>query len=104
MLVSLPTNDYLVLGIVWWLQTKEKHCDQLTDIVTCQFMSQRIKPVEKADSKACQKHMKELTLLHRILVFNMKAKQTTDLSNIEKLKALLADFRAAYFKTAIVKD
>jgi hypothetical protein len=44
------------------------------------------------------------TLLHEILVLNMKAKKTTDLSNVDKLKALLAEFRVAYFRTATVKD
>jgi len=34
----------------------------------------------------------------------MKAKQTTDLSNVEKLKALLAEFRIAYFQAGAHKD
>jgi len=37
-------------------------------------------------------------LLLEMLVYSMKAKQTTDLSNVEKLKSLLAEFRTVYFQ------
>lgn len=82
--------------IVRWVQNKEKHADKLSDIVTYYFMAQRVKPVEKADGKAYEDYVKKLTLLHEMLVYSMKAKQTTDLSNVEKLGTLLAEFQAAY--------
>lgn len=83
---------------VRWVQNKEKHADELSHIVTYYFMAQRIKPVYKTNGKAYQVYVKELTLLHEILVYSMKAKQTTDLSNIERLRTLSAEFRAAYFQ------
>ena len=82
--------------IVRWVQNKEKHADELSDIVTYYFMAQRVKPVEKADGKAYKDYVKKLTLLHEMLVYSMKAKQTTDLSNVEKLGTLLAEFQTAY--------
>ncbi len=85
--------------IVRWAQNKEEHADELSHIVTHYFMAQRIKPADDTKSKAYQEYIRKLTLLHEMLVYSMKAKQTTDLSNVEKLKTLLAEFRSAYFQT-----
>ena len=60
-------------------------------------MAQRIKLVVKAEGKAYEEYVKKLTLLHQMLVYSMKAKQTTDLLNVEKLRSLLAEFRTVYF-------
>ncbi len=84
--------------IVRWVQNKETHADELSHIVTYYFMAQRIKPVDKTKSKVYEEYVKKLTLLHEMLVYSMKARQTTDLSNVEKLKTLSAEFRAAYFQ------
>ena len=83
--------------MVRWVQNKERHADELSRIVTYYFMAQRVKPVDKASSQAYEKYITKLTLLHEMLVYSMKAKQTTDLSNVEKLRTLLAEFRTAYF-------
>ena len=83
--------------IVRWVQNKEKHADDMSHIITYYFMGQRIKPVDKTKGKAYEEYIKKLTLLHEMLVYTMKAKQTTDLSNVEKLRTLLAKFRAVYF-------
>jgi nickel superoxide dismutase len=82
--------------IVRWVQNKEKHAEKLSHIVTYYFMAQRVKPVDKTKGKAYQEYVRKLTLLHEMLVYSMRAKQTTDLSNIEKLSTLLAEFRATY--------
>jgi nickel superoxide dismutase len=84
--------------IVRWVQNKEEHADELSHIVTHYFMAQRIKPAGDIKSKAYQEYIRKLTLLHEMLVYSMKAKQTTDLSNVEKLKTLLAEFRSVYFQ------
>lgn len=83
--------------IVRWVENKEKHADQLNHIVTYYFMAQRVKPVDRAKGKAYEVYIKKLTLLHEMLVYSMKAKQTTDLSHIEKLRTLLAEFQNVYF-------
>ena len=59
-------------------------------------MAQRVKPIDKADANAYSEYVKKLTLLHKMLVYNMKAKQTTDLANVEKLRSLLDEFRLVY--------
>jgi nickel superoxide dismutase len=82
--------------IVRWVQNKDAHADELSEIVTYYFMAQRVKPVGGSDGPAYQKYIRQLTLLHEMLVYSMKAKQTTDLANVEKLRTLLAEFRAAY--------
>ena len=83
--------------IVRWVDNKEEHADELSHILTYYFMAQRIKPVDKAKGKAYAEYVEKLTLLHQMLVYSMKAKQTRDLSNIDKLRALLAEFRTVYF-------
>ncbi len=66
--------------------------------IGCATFTQRIKPVApSADAAAKRKYVAQLTILHRILVHAMKAKQTTDLIHAEKLRSLLAEFEAAYF-------
>src|SRR4030042_738406 len=82
--------------VVRWVQNKEDHADEIGHIVTFYFMSQRIKPVSKSDDKTYAEYVHKLTLLHEMLVYSMKAKQTTDLSNVEKLRALLKEFETAY--------
>ena len=83
--------------VVRWINNKEKHADEISHILTYYFMAQRVKPVDKGKSKAYQEYIRKLTLLHEMLVYSMKAKQTTDLSNIEKLRVLLAEFQTVYF-------
>ncbi|MHC4157984.1 MAG: superoxide dismutase [Ni] [Planctomycetota bacterium] len=83
--------------LVRWVQNKEKHADDTSEILTYYFMAQRVKPADKTDAKAYNEYVKKLVLLHEMLVHSMKAKQSTDLSHVEKLKTLLAEFNDAYF-------
>jgi nickel superoxide dismutase len=82
--------------VVRWTQNKESHADQISHIVSYYFMAQRVKLPAKGDTKAHNEYVKKLTLLHQMLVYTMKAKQTTDLSNVEKLRHLLEDFHKVY--------
>jgi nickel superoxide dismutase len=75
---------------VRWVMNKEKHADELTEIVTYYFMAQRIKP--DMDGYA-----EKLQILHQIMVYSMKSKQTVDPANVEKLKDLIHAFEHAYF-------
>jgi nickel superoxide dismutase len=83
--------------IVRWVQNKEKHADEMSHIITHYFMTQRIKPTPSTDTKAYNEYVEKLVLLHQMLVYSMKSKQTTDPANVEKLRSLLAEFRTAYF-------
>ena len=74
---------------VRWVMNKDKHADELTDIVTYYFLAQRIKP----DMDHYDDHLKTL---HQIMIYSMKSKQTTDLANVEKLKGLIHSFAHSY--------
>jgi nickel superoxide dismutase len=82
--------------IVRWVNVKDEHAEDIAHIVSYYFMTQRITPVEKSDAAGYEKYIRELTLLHEMLVYSMKSKQTTDLANVAKLRLLLAEFRKSY--------
>jgi len=82
--------------IVRWVNNKDHHADELSEIVTYYFMAQRVKLPAAGDTKAHNEYVKKLTLLHELLVYAMKSKQTTDLDNVEKLKVALEKFHDAY--------
>jgi nickel superoxide dismutase len=77
--------------LVRWIMNKERHADEIQDIVTQYFMTQRIKTGRN-------NYTKTLGLLHQMLVYSMKCKQTTDLAHIKNLKQLVKDFEGLYFK------
>jgi nickel superoxide dismutase len=82
--------------IVRWVENKDHHADAFSEIVTYYFMAQRLKPVEKKDEAAYSKYVSELTTLHEMVVTAMKAKQTTDLANVDRLRALIDQFKVSY--------
>jgi nickel superoxide dismutase len=77
--------------LVRWVTNKETHANELQEIVTQYFMTQRIKP-------DATKYQEKLTLLHQMLLHAMKCKQTTDLSEVTTLRSLLKQFDALYFE------
>ena len=77
--------------LVRWIMNKEKHADAIQEIVSQYFMTQRI----KLDAK---NYDKKLSILHHILVYAMKCKQTTDPDNTEALKNLIKNFEDLYFE------
>jgi nickel superoxide dismutase len=82
--------------IVRWVNDKDEHAEDIAHIASYYFMAQRIKPVDKSDAAGYEKYVKQLTLLHEMIIYSTKAKQTTDLANVEKLRSLLGEFRTAY--------
>jgi nickel superoxide dismutase len=83
--------------LVRWINNKELHANKIQRIVAQYFLHQRVKPADPDDSSAYKKYTTQLALLHQIAVHAMKAKQTTDLEHIAKLRSLLEKFKAAYF-------
>jgi len=77
--------------LVRWIMNKERHADEIQEIVSQYFMTQRIK-------LDMENYEKQLGLLHQMLIYSMKCKQTTDLNNVNKLKRIVDDFEALYFK------
>ena len=82
--------------LVRWVMNKETHADEFTEIVTFYFMAQRVKPAEPGDREAFRKYVRQVTLLHQMVFNAMKAKQTTDLQYIEKLRSLVSSFKELY--------
>ena len=82
--------------LVRWVDNKEDHAGKLTDTVTFYFMAQRIKPAAHGDEAAMKKYLHEITLLHKIVVHAMKAKQTTDLEHVGHLRSLIGKFKESY--------
>ena len=76
--------------LVRWIMNKEHHANEIQEIVSQYFMTQRIKPES-------ENYEKKLTLLHQMLIYSMKCKQSTDLSHIAKLRSLLKEFDDLYF-------
>lgn len=83
--------------LVRWINNKDDHANQLQDIVTQYFMTQRVKLVDDSDKKAMQKYQTELILLHQMLVYASKTKQTTNLEYCEKLRISVNEFYNMYF-------
>jgi nickel superoxide dismutase len=86
-----------------WIANKEKHADEVQEIVTQYFMTQRVKVPSTTDKASAGKYTKQLTLLHQLLVTAMKMKQTTDSNHITRAHTLVNDFSGAYFSAADLK-
>jgi hypothetical protein len=82
--------------LVRWVNNKEKHADEFTEIVTYYFLAQRIKMKELTDPEYAS-YQNKVTVLHQMMVYAMKCKQTTDLENVNKLKSLVDGFEEMYF-------
>jgi len=83
--------------LVRWVNNKDEHAEKFSEIVTYYFMSQRIKPAEPENETAYKKYQDQIEILHKMLVYAMKSKQTTDLDNVEKLRELIKKFKDTYF-------
>ena len=79
-----------------WVATKEEHATKIQQTIAAYFMAQRIKLPAAGDAKAKAEYVKNLSLLHELLVYSMKAKQTTDAQYVEKLRTTLNTFHNAY--------
>lgn len=96
--------------MVRWVRNKDEHADNLSEIATYYFMVQRVTSTEppspeqgswlrrlnKNDAGKYEKYVREITLLHQLIYHAMKAKQTTDLEAINKLRDLLKQFQTSY--------
>ncbi|MEF8985198.1 MAG: superoxide dismutase [Ni], partial [Bacteroidales bacterium] len=83
--------------LVRWITNKEDHANKIQDIVSQYFLHQRIKPVEPSNEEAYERYVTHLKLLHEMLVYAMQAKQTTDLTFIDKMRETVDKFEDSYF-------
>lgn len=83
--------------LVRWVNNKEEHAEKIQEIVAQYFMHQRIK-IKHEGEEGYEKYIEQLTGLHRISVFAMKAKQGTEMQIIAKLNNAVHRFEHAYFE------
>lgn len=84
---SLSAQDYQQL--IRWTNTKEAHAQKIIDETANYFLAQRIKP--DADHYA-----DKLEVLHHIIVYSMKSKQSVEDEPVEILAKKLAAFKELY--------
>jgi nickel superoxide dismutase len=82
---NLNTNQ-----LTRWVMNKENHADELQEIVSQYFMTQRL----KLDAR---NYPAKLQTLHEMLLAGMRSKQSTDLAQVKRLRALVDQFERAYF-------
>lgn len=83
--------------LVRWVNNKEEHAEKIQEIVSQYFMHQRIK-IKTETEAGYDQYIEQLSSLHRISVFAMKAKQGTELQNIAKLNNAVHRFEHCYFE------
>ncbi len=81
--------------LVRWIDNKERHARKLQEIVWQYVFTQRIKPV--SGEKGRERYLKQLELLHLLSYYAMKSKQSLDLENARRLRALIDRFEKLYF-------
>ena len=81
--------------LVRWITTKEDHANQVQEIVTQYFMTQRVKPAEEEEGRA--RYVLQLTTLHAMLQSAMKCKQTVDAKHAAALREQTMRFALSYF-------
>jgi len=73
-----------------WVMNKEKHAEEIIEIVSDYFLAQRIK-------EGMDNYETNLKTLHQIIVYSMKCKQTTDVANAQKLNEAIHALEHTYF-------
>lgn len=95
------TVDYNQL--IRWVNNKEKHAEEIQNIVSQYFLHQRIKNPAKRikdsthQAEADKRYRNQLVSLHNILVAAMKCKQSTEYKKVSKLNLAIESFEELYF-------
>jgi len=84
--------------LVRWVVNKEEHAKKIQEIVSQYFLHQRVKLTDSSDKEKYGRYIQQLTTLHEIAVYSMKAKQSTDLGQIENLRKSVNAFESIYFQ------
>ena len=73
-----------------WITAKEQHAQNIQNLTSEYFLTQRIKT--NTDN-----YTEKVILLHKLLVSVMKCKQTTDKTNVSNSNSILSSFIKLYF-------
>ena len=80
--------------LVRWINNKDLHADQFAEAISYYFLQQRIK-VNEAE-KDREGYVAKLILCHKLIVYAMECKATTDQAKADQLRETLQKFEAAY--------
>ena len=72
-----------------WISAKEQHAQNIQDLTSKYFLTQRIKTNS-------DKYAEKVILLHKLLVSAMKCKQTIDKKNVSTTNSILNSFIKIY--------
>jgi nickel superoxide dismutase len=75
--------------VIRWTTNKETHAQKIIDEAANYFLAQRIK-------SGADHYAEKLELLHHIIVYSMKAKQTVDGQAVATLSKKIAAFKELY--------
>ncbi len=89
--------------LIRWVMNKEEHAGRIQEIVAQYWLTQRIKVPAAGDEKATAKYLRQLALLHQVIVKAMKMKQTTDVAHVADARRLVDDFATTYFSAEDLK-
>ena len=73
-----------------WITSKDEHAQNIQDIISQYFLTQRIK-------QSNTNYENQLITLHQLLVSIMKCKQNVSLEHVKRSSELLDDFSEFYF-------
>ncbi|SCY48178.1 superoxide dismutase [Ni] [Desulfoluna spongiiphila] len=82
--------------VVRWVSNKERHAEEIQEIATQYFLAQRVK-IPKG-TKGMKDYVESLKYIHQLVVFAMKAKQSTDIKHVKALQETTEAYRALYRK------
>lgn len=82
--------------LVRWINNKDTHAGMIQEVILEYFLAQRVKPVADKSGPEYADYVKKLTVLHEVIVAAMKSKQSLDLENVKKLRALTADLNSLF--------
>tara|TARA_Y100000588_G_C13440995_1_gene579848 strand:+ start:19 stop:519 length:501 start_codon:yes stop_codon:yes gene_type:complete len=80
-----------------WIQTKDRHADQIQETVSTYFLTQRIKAKNINQGDSYKLYVSQTTNLHQLMIAAMKCKQTVDLNHVQDGLKLLDKFIYLYF-------
>ena len=103
-IVELQSSDSRNYNqLVRWISTKDDHASKIQYIVQQYFLTQRVKSKPSSDEESYTIYISQLTYLHQLTVYAMKAKQTTDAKYVTDMNNALIGFEKAYFKDSVHK-
>ena len=96
-IIALEKSGDDMNQLVRWVNNKEEHAKKMQEIISQYFMHQRIKPKDVGDAGR-DEYVKQLELMHRLSIYAMKSKQTTNLELIPQMQETVHLFEHIYFE------